>query len=128
LLALASPEVEILAITVCFGTPDLQNGFLGMALILWRSRKHRCRKMLVGTFERLLDMNLTHSNNCRGNIIKLFDVLRRHFEENPDDINRFPNFTVAKGIYFAKGSTGPLEGTIQDAEDFHGLYGTLFPN
>ncbi|KLO14611.1 nucleoside hydrolase [Schizopora paradoxa] len=55
------------------------------------------------------------------NILKLFDVLSRHFEQFPDHRARFPGFSSRP--YIARGPSGPLEGALHSAQYFHGLDG-----
>jgi hypothetical protein len=53
------------------------------------------------------------------NVVKIFDVLSRHLDKNPEDKARFVNYGMYP-IYLAKGSEGPLDGELHSAEYFHG--------
>ncbi|KDQ15052.1 hypothetical protein BOTBODRAFT_109252, partial [Botryobasidium botryosum FD-172 SS1] len=52
------------------------------------------------------------------NVLKVYQVLRKHLEANPVDKPKCPNLN--KGTIFARGAAGPLEGELGLAEYFHG--------
>lgn len=59
-------------------------------------------------------------NFISANILKLYDVLARHFEKYPDDRQRFHNFESRP--FIARGPQGPLEGDLHSAQYFHGRH------
>lgn len=63
----------------------------------------------------------TDVDSSHDNILKVFDVLSRHFEKFPEHRSRFPGFTSRP--YIARGASGPLEGELHSAQYFHGRDG-----
>ncbi|KAI0093232.1 nucleoside hydrolase [Irpex rosettiformis] len=57
------------------------------------------------------------------NILRLSQVLSRHFQVDSDSSTRFFNFTRDKKIILAKGADRPLEGDLHSAQYFHGRDG-----
>ncbi|KAH7090866.1 nucleoside hydrolase [Auriculariales sp. MPI-PUGE-AT-0066] len=82
LLLLASPEISIEAITVCFGNTTVDHAY--------------------------------------DNVLKVYEVVRRHCASHPEDAHRFQHLSHAKKTMLAKGAKGPFEGKLELAEYFHG--------
>lgn len=64
---------------------------------------------------RILDSDI-----CRLNILKLYQAISLHLDENPNDSSRFPGFLQTLKPYVAIGADSPLEGALVNAEYFHG--------
>lgn len=58
----------------------------------------------------------------RLNILKLYQAISLHLEENPGDSSRFPGFLSTLKPYLTRGADGPLNGEQHSAEYFHGRY------
>ncbi|KAF8321440.1 putative hydrolase [Cantharellus anzutake] len=54
------------------------------------------------------------------NIQKLYHVLDRHIAQHPGEKNRFAGLQTTTKTKLVKGASGPLEGTLDLAEYFHG--------
>lgn len=125
LLALASPEVDIKAITINFGlSPFISRHIIDDCFMV--IRKHRCRKFLV----RLLFLITWHaySNPSSSNVFRIWYALERHFELHPEHRHKFPTFQPSlqdDRPLLAKGSSEPLEGPSVFAQYFHGRYYTF---
>jgi hypothetical protein len=117
LLALASPELEILAICASFGTSS-------------RSTTRHSKQSAKGN----TDVESSHRN-----VLKLFGAIERQIDAFPDSAKRFPNFNKDRkplllrasfriDLLSAKtegkqGAEGPLEGKLLSAQYFHGRDG-----
>ncbi|KAG8937097.1 hypothetical protein FRC03_007798 [Tulasnella sp. 419] len=61
--------------------------------------------------------NTTLPKACQ-NVFKVYQLIKHHIDLHPEDAQRFPNWGNRPA--FAKGAEGPLEGTMNLAEYFHG--------
>ncbi|KIK97378.1 hypothetical protein PAXRUDRAFT_230975 [Paxillus rubicundulus Ve08.2h10] len=107
LLALASPEIEILAIIVCFGNTDVHSA--------WLSRPSY-------TYSAYALLNAVWNNSS--NIYKLYQAVGRQIAAHPEDKEKFPNYTPDVPPILALGPDGPLEGSRHFARYFHGRWVT----
>ncbi|KAI0081341.1 nucleoside hydrolase [Panus rudis PR-1116 ss-1] len=85
LLALASPELEVLAIIVSYGNTDADASYL--------------------------------------NVLKIYEILRRHLAKYPEEKKYWPNFAQQRKTVLARGANGPLQGELHSAQYFHGRDG-----
>ncbi|KAF8653594.1 hypothetical protein AX16_003872 [Volvariella volvacea WC 439] len=100
LLAIASPELDILAYVVSFGNTDVH------------------ASQLVAHSLVLLARGITQQPSL--NIIKLYHAIHKHLERHSDQASRFPNFGGPRRPTLAKGSDAPLQGELHTAQYFHG--------
>lgn len=57
------------------------------------------------------------------NILKVYQTIESHLRRFPSESHRFPNFDSKRKPILARGSKGPLEGELHDAQSFHGQDG-----
>ncbi|EJD43942.1 nucleoside hydrolase [Auricularia subglabra TFB-10046 SS5] len=82
LLLLASPDVQLEAITVTFGNTDLDHAY--------------------------------------NNVLKIYDAVQRHCDRHPEDARRFEHLSARPRAMLSRGASGPIEGSLELAEYFHG--------
>ncbi|KAI0823733.1 nucleoside hydrolase [Trametes gibbosa] len=103
LLALASPEIEILAIIVSFGNT------------------------IIHSLAAICDLTTVIGNTDRYssyiNILKAYQAVARHIAQFPEDASRFPGMTPIRKTTLALGEDMPLQGELHSAQYFHGRDG-----
>ncbi|KAJ7072537.1 Inosine/uridine-preferring nucleoside hydrolase domain-containing protein [Mycena amicta] len=57
------------------------------------------------------------------NVLKTYAAVARHLEQYPADAWRFPNLSENLKPILARGSVGPLQGDLHNAQNFHGRDG-----
>ncbi|KDQ17407.1 hypothetical protein BOTBODRAFT_144237 [Botryobasidium botryosum FD-172 SS1] len=81
-LLLASPEIELAAITTIFGNTTIDHVYT--------------------------------------NVLKIYQIVQRYLDANPEDMPRFPNLSREPRTILARGAARPLAGELGLAEYYHG--------
>ncbi|KAF7783052.1 hypothetical protein Agabi119p4_2428 [Agaricus bisporus var. burnettii] len=102
LLALASPELDILAFIISYGKS--------------------LRQLTISSLLTLSSGN-TDLDASYLNILKLYQAIDRHLQKHPEDVIRFPNFAPQRRVILTRGCDRPCEGKSHNAQYFHGRDG-----